>query len=188
MVGTSTRHWNKSPDCASSLRMMKRIALLVLALAGLSLHAQDAGVALEKQVADIAAGSHVTIVHFWAPWCPNCKAEMGPDGWAKFIADNPEVKFVFLNIWHKGQDPLPKLTAAGLGAQPNLTLLTHPNPSRKEVDRLNTFLGLQVTWLPTTWVFREGRMRYALNYGEIHFDVLQTLADDARDKAKWDHD
>lgn len=168
--------------------MMKRLALLMCAFAGLSLHAQDAGVAMEKQVAEIAAGSHVTIIHFWAPWCPNCQAEMGPAGWAKFIAANPEVRFVFLNVWHKGQDPAAKLAAAGLGAQPNLTLRTHPNPSRKETDRLNALLGLPVTWLPTTWIFREGQMRYALNYGEIRFDVLQTLVNDTRDKAQWDHD
>jgi thiol-disulfide isomerase/thioredoxin len=165
---------------------MRRLALLCFALAGLSLHAQDSGAALEQQVADIAAGSHVTIVHFWAPWCPNCKAEMGPDGWAKFIAANPEVKFVFLNVWHKGQDPLPKLAAAGLGAQPNLLLLTHPNPSRKEADRLNSLLGLPVTWLPTTWVFKEGRLRFAFNYGEVRFPLLQQMIDDAREK--WSHD
>lgn len=167
---------------------MKRIILLLLALAALALRAQDPGAAMEKQVAEIAAGPHVTVVHFWAPWCPNCKAEMGPDGWAKFIAANPGVKFVFINIWHKGQDPAPKLAAAGLGAQPNLTLLTHPNSSSREADKLRSLLGLPVAWIPTTWIFRDGRMRYALNYGEMHFDILQTLTDDARDKAKWARD
>jgi thiol-disulfide isomerase/thioredoxin len=158
----------------------------MLALTGLSLHAQDGGAALEKQVADIAAGPQVTVVHFWAPWCPNCKAEMGPDGWGKFIAANPEVKFVFLNVWHKGQDPLPKLAAAGLGGQPNLLLLTHPNPSRKEADRLNSLLGLPITWLPTTWVFKEGRLRFAFNYGEVRFPMLQQMVGDAGEK--WSRD
>ena len=170
--------------------MPRLVALLALCAAAL-LRADPPTVAtlapLEAEVSALIAGPQVTIVHFWAPWCPNCKAEMGADGWAKFIAANPGAKFVFLNIWHKGQDPLPKLTAAGLGAQANLTLLTHPNPSRKEADRMNAFLGLPVTWLPSTWIFRDGRMRFALNYGEIHFDLLQTLVDDARDKAKWDH-
>lgn len=141
---------------------------------------------LEMQVSELVAGPQVTVVHFWAPWCANCRAEMNPDdGWAKFIAANPAVKVVFLNVWHKGQDPAPRLATAGLGAQPNLLLLTHPNPSRLAVDRLNTFLGLPVTWVPTTWVFREGKLRVAFNYGEIRFPVLQQMVDDARNE--WEH-
>ena len=140
---------------------------------------------LEMQVADLIAWPQVTVVHFWAPWCPNCRAEMNPgDGWAKFIAANPTVKVIFLNVWHKGQDPAPCLAAAGLGPQPNLLLLTHPNPSRLAADRLNTFLGLPLTWVPTTWVFRESKLRVAFNYGEIRFLVLQQMVDDAR--SEWD--
>lgn len=165
---------------------MKRLTwLLALITAGL-LHAADAPTeALEKQVSDLIAGPQVTIVHFWAPWCPNCKAEMAPDGWAPFLAANPAVKVVFVCVWHKGQDPLPKLAAAGLGAQPNLLLLTHPNPSRLEADRLNAFLGLPLTWVPTTWVYRAGKLRVAFNYGEIRFPVLQQMVDDATNK--WEH-
>lgn len=109
---------------------MKRLAfLLTLATAGLLGATTPAADPLEMQVADLVAGPAVTVVHFWAPWCPNCRAEMSPtDGWAKFIAANPDVKFVFLNIWHKGEDPAPRLAAASLGTQPNLLLLTHPNP------------------------------------------------------------
>ena len=141
---------------------------------------------LEMQLTELVAGPQVTVVHFWAPWCPNCRAEMSPaTGWAKFLAANPDVKVVFLNIWHKGQDPAPRLAAAGLGTQPNLLLLTHPNPSRLAADRLNSFLGLPVTWVPTTWVFREGKLRVAFNYGEIRFPVLQQMVDDARNE--WDH-
>lgn len=164
---------------------MFRLAALLALCAAAVLRAEPATPApLEAEVSALIAGPQVTIVHFWAPWCPNCKAEMGPDGWAKFIADNPEVKFVFLNIWHKGQDPLPKLTAAGLGAQPNLTLLTHPNASRLKAERVNGFLGLPITWVPTTWVFKDGKLRYALNYGEMRFGLLQQLVNDARDG--WD--
>lgn len=141
---------------------------------------------LEMQVSELVAGPQVTVVHFWAPWCANCRAEMSPDdGWTKFIAANPAVKVVFLNVWHKGQDPAPRLATAGLGAQPNLLLLTHPNPSRLAADRLNTFLGLPVTWVPTTWVFREGKLRVAFNYGEIRFPVLQQMVDDTRNE--WEH-
>ena len=161
---------------------MRRLLLSLGLLTATLLRAADAP--LEREVAEIVAGPQVTVVHFWAPWCSNCKAEMEPAGWARFIAANPGVKFVFLNIWHKGQNPQPMLTAAGLGPQPNLLLRTHPNPSKLAADRLNTFLGLPITWLPTTWIFREGKLRTAFNYGEIRWPVLQQLLDDAQDK--WD--
>ena len=134
---------------------------------------------------ELVASRDVTIVHFWAPWCGNCRAEMHPEGWAKFIAENPDVKFVFLNIWHRDQDPVPRLRDGQLGGQPNLILINHPNPARAAAERLNRFLDLPITWLPTTWVFREGRLRYALNYGEVRFDMLQTLVNDSRDV--WRH-
>jgi thiol-disulfide isomerase/thioredoxin len=135
---------------------------------------------LERQVEEMIAGPDVTVVHFWAPWCPNCRAELGPAGWAAFVGANPGVKVVFIDIWHKGQDPKPRLDAAGLGAQPNLVLLTHPNASRVAAERLNTFLGLPVTWIPSTWVYRAGKLRFVFNYGEIRFPVLQQMVDDAR--------
>lgn len=167
--------------------MLRSLLACTLLFAAALLRADTAPLPpLEKEVADIAAGAHVTIIHFWAPWCPNCRAEMTPDGWAKFIAANPEVKFVFLNIWHRNMDAAPKLSAGNLGGQPNLTLLTHPSAvSKAGPDRMNTFLGLPITWLPSTWVFRDGKLRYALNYGEVRFDMLQTLVNDTREK--WSH-
>ncbi len=167
---------------------MQRLAVFLALCVATALRAEPAvaPAPLEAEVSAVVAGSQVTIVHFWAPWCPNCKAEMSPDGWAKFIAANPAVKFVFLNIWHKGQDPAPKLAAAGLGAPPNLVLLTHPNPSRKQADRLNAFLGLPLTWIPTTWVFKDGRLRFAFNYGEMRFAMLQQMVDDSREA--WSRD
>ena len=167
-------------------RRMKRLVWLLGLLTAVALHAAEAlPPPLEKEVAAIVAGPQVTVVHFWAPWCPNCQAEMSPEGWARFIAANPEVRFVFLNIWTKGMDPAPKLAAAGLGAQPNLLLLTHPNPARKKDERLQSFLGQPLTWIPTTWVYKEGKLYYALNYGEVHFDVLQRCLDDSTEK--WEH-
>lgn len=166
---------------------MKRLAwLFAFAAAALLRAAGPAPDPLERQVAALVAGPQVTVVHFWAPWCPNSRAEMdSARGWAKFIADNPAVKVVFLNIWHKGQNPQPQLAEAGLGAQPNLLLLNHPNRSRLEETRLNSFLGLPLTWIPATWVYRGGRLRTAFNYGEIRFPVLQQMVEDAR--SEWKH-
>jgi thiol-disulfide isomerase/thioredoxin len=162
---------------------MQRLTWILALAAAALLRAADTP--LEPEVTALIARPEVTIVHFWAPWCPNCRAEMGPEGWAKFIAANPDVKVVFINIWHKGQDPRPRLEASGLGAQPNLVLLDHPNPSRLEADRLKEFLGQPLTWIPATWVYREGRLRTAFNYGEIRFPVLQQMVDDAR--STWPH-
>lgn len=163
---------------------MHRLTWILALLTAALLRAADNP--LEREVSEIIAGPQVTVVRFWAPWCPNCRAEMGLDnGWAKFIGANPGVKFVFISIWHKGQDPKPRLDAAGLGAQPNLVLLNHPNPSRLAADRLSSFLGLPVSWIPTTWVYREGKLRVAFNYGEIRFPVLQQMVDDARND--WEH-
>ncbi|MDP2137452.1 MAG: thioredoxin family protein, partial [Candidatus Didemnitutus sp.] len=75
-------------------------SMLALALGSVAVAAETAPDPVEAQVAEIVAGPQVTVVHFWAPWCPNCHAEMKPEGWAKFIAANPGVKVVFLNIWH----------------------------------------------------------------------------------------
>ncbi len=168
--------------------MRRLVWPLLLAIPALLRAADPAPDPLEPQVAALIAGPQVTIVHFWAPWCPNCRAEMNPApaaGWARFIAANPDVKVVFLNIWHKGQDPKPRLAESGLGPQPNLLLLDHPNRSRLEETRLNSFLGQPLTWIPTTWVYRAGRLRAAFNYGEIRFPILQQMVDDARHE--WKH-
>ena len=163
--------------------MMRRLfcylTLSIVGFASLGTAAEVSPADVEKTVVDLVASRDVTVVHFWAPWCSNCKSEMGKNGWAKFVADNPNVKVVFINIWHKGQDPAPKLRAAGLGDQPNLVLLNHPNPSNQKGEQLDRFLGLPLEWTPTTWVYRSGKLRYALNYGEIRFEMLQQMVKDA---------
>lgn len=60
-----------------------------------------------------------------------------------------------------------------MGGQKNFQLLLHPNPARKMGEEMTSFLGLPVSWLPSTWVFRDGKLRYALNYGEVSFPMLQ---------------
>ncbi len=136
---------------------------------------------VEQQLAAAVKSEQVTVVHFWAPWCPNCKAELSEHGWKQFIAANPAVQVVFVTVWSE-QDGRKMLMSAGLGAQKNFTLLAHPNPSRQETDRVNALLGFPLVWLPTTWVFRDGNLRFAMNYGEVRFSILQEFVRDSTDR------
>lgn len=120
----------------------------------------------------------VTVVHFWAPWCPNCRAELAGGAWSRFIDSNPDVSFIFVTVWNDS-DGASLLASEGLIGKANFVLLKHPNGSRHGADQMKTFLKLPVTWIPSTWVFKDGKLRYALNYGEIRFDLLQQLVRDS---------
>lgn len=135
----------------------------------------------EEQVAEAIKGPGVTVVHFWAPWSENSKNELAKNGWSTFVDTNFEVKFIFVTSW-SNDDGRALLEKNGLAKQENFKLLLHPNRSRKEGERFDRFLGLPVTFLPTTWIFRDGRLCYALNYGEVKFPLLQALVRDAHEK------
>ena len=137
---------------------------------------------VEQQVTEAVQSRKVTLVHLWATWCPNCQAELRNGGWAKFVAANPEVNFIFVTVRDE-KSGAAELAKYGLGPQKNLTRLQHPNPSRDPETEMTSFLGQRVGWIPVTWVFREGRLRYALNYGQIRFPILQQLVEDA--EPKW---
>ncbi len=165
---------------------MKRILVAWLLLAGLvAAHAAET-TDVETRVAEAVKNPGVTVIHFWAPWCPNCKAELANQGWSTFLAANPDVKFVFVTIWRgTSEDSAAVLAKNGVGEQPNFQLLVHPNASRKKEDKVSQILGLPITWIPSTWVFKDGQLRFALNYGELHFPMLQQLIQDSSDK--WSH-
>lgn len=160
---------------------MKRL-IFFLAVAAFAATARAAErLPIEQQVAEAIQAETVTIVHFWAPWCPNCYGEIAkPDGWASFIGANPKVNVIFITSWNGGQgDGRALLQKHGIGAQKNFQLLLHPNGARRDDERMRTFLGYEVNWLPATWVFSRGKLRYALNYGEVRFSILQQLVKDA---------
>jgi hypothetical protein len=44
---------------------------------------------------------------------------------------------------------------------------------------------LPLSWIPSTWIYKGGDLRYALNYGEVRFPVLQQFLTDSQ--SEWSH-
>lgn len=133
----------------------------------------DAEAAVQDQIKE--DGLHV--VHFWAPWCPNSTREL-KNGWARLVADNPEVTFTFVTVWNDGESGENVLDKHNLPDR--VTELTQPDlgPSDNESNRRRSFLGLPVTWIPTTWIFHQnGELAFAMNYGEMERSTIQSLLD-----------
>ncbi|MDQ6655386.1 MAG: thioredoxin [Verrucomicrobiota bacterium] len=161
---------------------MRFVATLLLAGFIATAAAQTAPSPAEQQVAEAIKTPAVTVVHLWAPWCGNCKAELKSGGWTRMVNDNKDVRFLFVSIWNSGEDGAGELKKNGVGEQPNVTILADPGP-RSGAEKLKRFLDLPVSWIPTTWVFKGGDLRYAMNYGEMRFDVLQQFLADSN--AEW---
>lgn len=138
----------------------------------------------EQQVIAAIKSPDVTIVHLWAPWCSNCQAELKSGGWSRIVKDNPKTKFVFVSVWNGGDDGRAMLEKFQLASLPNVTITADPGPRRG--DKIKQFAGLPLSWIPTTWIYKGGDLRYALNYGEIRFDVLQQFLRDS--ESEWSHD
>ena len=135
----------------------------------------------EQQVTDAIKSPDLTVVHLWAPWCSNCKAELKSGGWTKMVKDNPKVKFLFVSVWNSGEDGRAMLKQFEIADQPNVVVLADPGP--RGADHIKQFAGMPLSWIPTTWIYKGGDLRYALNYGEIRFPVLQQFLEDS--KSEW---
>ena len=160
----------------------QRLIAFFVALGVFASIAPATPLAAEPQAAEAVKAPGVTVVHLWAPWCGNCKAELKSGGWTKMINDNPQTQFLFVSIWNGGDDGRALLKTHEIGDQPNVMILTDPGP-RRGPDKLKRFLDLPVSWIPSTWVFKGGELRYALNYGEVRFPVLQQFLEDSN--AEW---
>jgi thiol-disulfide isomerase/thioredoxin len=136
----------------------------------------------ELQLVEAIKAPGLSVVHLWAPWCSNCQAELKSGGWLKMVKENPQVKFYFVSIWNGGDDGRATLTKFDVAGQPNVTILADPGP-RRGADKINRFLDLPVGWIPSTWIFKGGALHYALNYGEVRFDVLQQFLADSN--SEW---
>ena len=140
----------------------------------------------EAAVRDQVLQDGIHVVHFWAPWCDNSRAELS-NGWYQVIEDNPDVTFTFVTIWSDGETGQDVLDHYAI--PDNVAVLTQADygPSDDKANRRLRFLGLPVTWIPTTWVFhKNGELAYAFNYGELQMDQLQQALDGAA--SSWPHE
>lgn len=142
--------------------------------------------AAERRVQDIIGEDGVHVVHFWAPWCANSLAEL-ENGWYALIEDNDEVTFTFVTIWNDGRSGRDALARFAVPDRVEELQLPDFGPSDDESQRRRMFLGRPLTWIPSTWIFRDnGTLAFSLNYGEMSIETLQTLIDAA--KSEWSHD
>ena len=141
---------------------------------------------VERAVAATVAREGVHVVHFWAPWCGNSTAEL-ESGWHETIEANPDVSFSFVTIWNDGRDGAETLRRYAIPDRVAVYAQPDHGPSAVRANRRTTFLGLPLSWTPTTWVFnRGGTLAYAFNYGEVSAEMLATAIEHARDE--WTHD
>jgi len=159
---------------------MKRSAALAMSLL-VYWTAMAVASPLEEQVREATKSPELTVVHLWAPWCSNCQAELKSGGWNKIVKDNPAAKFIFVSVWNNGDDGRGMLEKFQLANLPNVTIKADAGP--RTGDKLRQFVGLPVSWIPTTWIFKGGELRYALNYGEVRFPVLQQFLEDSQ--SEW---
>jgi hypothetical protein len=160
---------------------MVRLLTVLFLLGAFVSTSRAADASAEQTVAEAVKGQTISVVHLWAPWCSNCQHELKSGGWTKIVKDNPSVKFYFVSIWNSGGDGREMLAKYDLAQQPNVNVLADPGP--RGAGHIQKFLGLPVSWIPTTWVFKGGDLRYALNYGEIRFPMLQQMITDSG--AEW---
>jgi thiol-disulfide isomerase/thioredoxin len=163
--------------------MKTRFSLCGLVLSALFAGALFAASPAEQQIMEAVKAPGLSVVHLWAPWCSNCQAELKSGGWLKMVKDNPQTKFYFVSVWNGGEDGRAMLTKFQIADQPNVTVLADPGP--RGADHIKHFGDLPLSWIPTTWVYKGGDLRYALNYGEVRFDVLQQFLADSN--SEWSH-
>ena len=159
------------------MKTLITVAALIFSL--VSVHASPA----EQKLAEAVKAPGVSVVHLWAPWCSNCQAELKSGGWLKAVKENPQVKFLFVSVWNGGDDGRAMLKKFEVADQPNVTILADPGP--RGADKIKRFNDLPLTWIPVTWVYKGGDLRYAMNYGEVRFDVLQQFIGDS--VSEWSH-
>ena len=133
----------------------------------------------ERAVHDAIASGGIQVVVFWAPWCGNSISQL-ERGLAEAIRENDDVGFTFVSLWAAGDDGQEELRAYDIPERAAVVAQPGVGQDAPKEDRDTTFLGLPVTWIPTTWVFRDGLLATAFNYGEVTREQLQQALDGAR--------
>lgn len=134
----------------------------------------------EAYVQDVIRNDGLHVVHFWAPWCSNSERELG-HGWAELVSDNPAVTFTFVTVWNDGEKGASLLDEYNIPDR--VVEVTQPDlgPSKETAKRRRSFLGLPITWIPSTWIFHQnGELAFAMNYGEMEMETIQSLIDATR--------
>ena len=132
----------------------------------------------ERQVEALLAEDGVFVVHFWAPWCHNSRHELRSRFWPELVAEQEEVNFIFVTVYNDGEIDDALLDRFDIPER--VVRFGQPDfgESRIKANRRRTFLGLPLTWTPTTWIFhRNGKLAYAVNYGEVSLEMMRTLLD-----------
>jgi thiol-disulfide isomerase/thioredoxin len=180
-VGRSALSVGRFPFILLQNMWMIRLQTLMALLAATALRAESPA---EQKILEAIKSSDLSVVHLWAPWCSNCQAELKSGGWLKTVRDNLQVKFYFVSVWNDGGDGRAMLQKFQITDQPNVTILADPGP-RKGDNKIKQFAGMPLSWIPTTWIYKGGDLRYALNYGEVRFPLLQQFLEDS--KSEWSH-
>lgn len=118
----------------------------------------------------LADGVHVVV--FWAAWCGNSVSQL-ERGLADAVARHRGVTFTFVSLWDEGRTGEAALREHGIPTRAQITAQPGVGQDAPKEDRDMTFLGLPVSWIPTTWVFnRNGRLATAFNHGEVTMEQL----------------
>jgi len=134
----------------------------------------------EQYVQQVIEKDGLHVVHFWAPWCQNSTAEL-KNGWADLVRDNPNVTFTFVTVWNDGEDGASVLRDHNLPDRVTEVTQLDLGPSDNEANRRQSFLSHPVTWIPSTWIFHNnGELAFALNYGEMRTETIQSLIEATR--------
>src|SRR5213595_2292002 len=161
--------------------LLFRLLIFATLLTATSLRAASPA---EQKILEAIKSPDLTVVHLWAPWCSNCQAELKSGGWLKMAKENPKTRFIFVSVWYNGNDGRAMLEKFGLTNQANVIITADPGP-RSGDAKIKQFAGLPLSWIPTTLVYKGGDLRYALNYGEVRFPVLQQFLADS--ESEWSH-